>query len=83
MPLSGLSAYPRLFHAQFAVNPHVKPRVARPKPPESPEKQVLRVKAKLLREQGYSYPEIANHLGISLGAAWALINKPFDKRNDI
>ncbi len=72
---SGNILYPRYFHAQFAVNPYILPRLPRPKPPESLEKQNLRVKAKFLREQGLSYPEIAYKLGISLRAAWALINK--------
>jgi hypothetical protein len=75
-PLSGRGAYPRYFHAQFAVNPYILPRLLRPKPPESPEKQNMRMKASQLREQGHSYPAIAQALGISLGAAWALINKP-------
>jgi len=39
---------------------------------------MLRVKAKLLRDQGCSYPEIARRLGVSEGTAWNLINKPVD-----
>ncbi|MHB8628405.1 MAG: helix-turn-helix domain-containing protein [Aggregatilineales bacterium] len=36
---------------------------------------MLRTKAQALREEGASYPEIADLLGISVGATWNLINK--------
>ena len=42
---------------------------------EAPEKTLLRAKVRQLREQGISYPQIAQALGISIGTAWNLTNR--------
>jgi hypothetical protein len=42
--------------------------------PETPERTHLRGKVQELREQGMSYPQIANALRISVGFAWNLVN---------
>jgi len=39
---------------------------------------MTRVKAQELRDDGASYPEIAEFLGISGGATWNLLNKQPD-----
>ena len=41
----------------------------------------MRVKAQELRDEGASYQEIAEFLGISLGATWNLLNKQHDGSN--
>lgn len=35
----------------------------------------LRKKARELRREGMSYPQIAQMLGISLGSAWNIVNQ--------
>ncbi len=72
VPPRGRGMYPRLFRAQFSI---MRINPPHPKIPEFADKQMQRMKAKVLREEGHSYPEIAQQLNISLGAAWALINK--------
>jgi orotate phosphoribosyltransferase-like protein len=36
---------------------------------------MLRQRARELHTQGWTYPEIAQELGISVGGAWNLVNK--------
>ena len=72
MPPWGLLPFLRLFQVDFNIQRILVPR--RPQT-ESEEKQALRARAQVLREEGMTYPEIADQLGISLGATWNLLNK--------
>ncbi len=72
VPPRGSVPYPRYFSVPFSIRRvPVPPRLK----PESADKQKLRTRARSLRDDGASYPEIAALLGISLGATWNLLNK--------
>ena len=72
MPLRGNVPYPRYFSVAFSIQRI--PVAYQPKA-ELAEKQSLRARARALRDEGASYPEIADLLGISLGGTWNLLNK--------
>jgi transposase len=42
---------------------------------EDPDKALLRAKARQLREEGMSYPAIANALDISVGTSWNYVQR--------
>jgi hypothetical protein len=67
---TGRRTYPRYFRVEFAFN-RAKYR-AQPRPVD-PEKVKLNAKALELRSNGWSFPAIAAHLGISVGTAWNMV----------
>ncbi|MBA3868338.1 MAG: helix-turn-helix domain-containing protein [Anaerolineae bacterium] len=64
---TGRRTYPRYFRVEFAFNRAV--YRYRPRQVE-PAKKQLQAKVIELRSSGWSYPEIAKHLNISVGTAW-------------
>jgi hypothetical protein len=68
---TGARPSPRYFTMRFAVRRVRNQRILRP---EVPEKTLLRARVQQLREQGMSYPQIAESLRISVGTAWNMIN---------
>ena len=72
VPLRGRGPIPRYFCLSFTIQRIL---VTHPPKPETIDKQFLRMKAQVMRNDGASYPEIANLLGISVGATWNLLNR--------
>ena len=68
---TGRGTYPRYFKLEFGLN-RVK-HTTQPRPID-PARLELKAKVNELRSEGWSYPAIARHLGISVGTAWNMSN---------
>jgi hypothetical protein len=67
---TGRRTYPRYFRIEFAFN-RAK-YVAQPRP-VNPAKVELQAQIIELRSSGWSFPAIAEYLGISVGTAWNVV----------
>ena len=68
---TGSRTYPGYFKLEFGfkrVKYTMQPR------PIDPARLELKAKMNELRSEGWSYPAIARHLGISVGTAWNMSN---------
>ena len=68
---TGRRTYPRYFKLEFAF--HRAKYQSQPRQSD-PARAQLQAKIIELRSQGWSFPAIARHLGISVGTVWNMAN---------